>query len=113
VGKICWRRDRLSSPVFLGFPADLAGKESAYNVGDLSSIPGLERCPGEGNTHSSILERIATPVFWPGKFHGVYPFMLWRSLISLIIMNQPLLISNFSDAASLSLSSFIELKRIS
>ena len=25
------------------------GKASAYNVGDLSSIPGLERPPGEGN----------------------------------------------------------------
>ena len=25
-----------------------AGKESACNAGDLSSIPGLGRCPGEG-----------------------------------------------------------------
>ena len=25
------------------------GKESACNVGDLGSIPGLERSPGEGN----------------------------------------------------------------
>ena len=38
---------------------------------------------------------IPTPVFWPGKFHRLYPFMLWRSLISVIIMNQPLLISKF------------------
>ena len=30
-----------------GFPGSLAGKESACNVGDLGSIPGLERCPGE------------------------------------------------------------------
>ena len=27
----------------------LDGKVSAYNAGDLSSIPGLERSPGEGN----------------------------------------------------------------
>ena len=27
-----------------------AGKESAYNAGDLSSIPGLGRSPGEGNS---------------------------------------------------------------
>ena len=32
-----------------------AGKESACNMGDLSSIPGLGRSPGEGNSHSSIL----------------------------------------------------------
>ena len=40
VGKICWRRDRLPTPVFLGFPCGSAGKESACNVGDLGSIPG-------------------------------------------------------------------------
>ena len=48
VGKIPWRRDRLLTPVFLGFPCDSAGKESACNVGDLSSITGLGRSPGEG-----------------------------------------------------------------
>ena len=48
VRKICWRRDRLPSPVFLGFPGGSAGKESACNVGDLGSIPGLGRSPGEG-----------------------------------------------------------------
>ena len=40
VRKICWRRDRLPTPVFLGFPCGSAGKESACNVGDLGSIPG-------------------------------------------------------------------------
>jgi len=34
--------------VFLGFPCASAGKESAHNAGDLSSIPGLGRSPGEG-----------------------------------------------------------------
>ena len=47
----CWRRDRLPTPVFLGFPGSLAGKESAWNVGDLGSIPGLGRSPGEGNSY--------------------------------------------------------------
>ena len=42
VGKICWRRDRLPTQVFLGFPCGSAGKESACNVGYL----GLE-CPLE------------------------------------------------------------------
>ena len=41
------RRDRLPTPVFLGFLCGSAGKESACNVGDLGSIPGLERPPGE------------------------------------------------------------------
>ena len=31
------------------FPSGSAGKESACNVGDMSSIPGLGRSPGEGN----------------------------------------------------------------
>ena len=32
-----------------GFPGGSAGKESACNAGDLGSIPGLGRSPGEGN----------------------------------------------------------------
>ena len=62
VGKICWRRDRLPTSVFLGFPCGLAGKESACNTGDLGLIPGLGRSPEE---------RLPTPVFWPGEFHGL------------------------------------------
>ena len=34
--------------MFLGFPGGSAGKESACNAGDLGSIPGLGRFPGEG-----------------------------------------------------------------
>ena len=30
----------------LGFPGDSDGKESAFNAGDLGSIPGLGRSPG-------------------------------------------------------------------
>ena len=48
VGKISWRRDRLPTPVFLGFAYGSAGKESACNAGDLGSIPGLGRSPAEG-----------------------------------------------------------------
>ena len=32
-----------------GSPSGLDGKESAFNAGDLGSIPGLGRSPGEGN----------------------------------------------------------------
>ena len=31
-----------------GFPCDSAGKESTCSVGELGSIPGLGRSPGEG-----------------------------------------------------------------
>ena len=50
--KNCWRRDRLTAPVFLGFPCGSAGKESAHNVGDLGWEDPLEK--GKA-THSSIL----------------------------------------------------------
>ena len=53
VGKIHWGRDRLPTPAFLGFPGGSAGKESACHAGDLGSIPGLGRSPGEET--SSIL----------------------------------------------------------
>ena len=49
VWKIHWRRDRLPTPVFLGFSGGSDGKESACRVGDLSSIPGLGRSPGKGH----------------------------------------------------------------
>ena len=57
-GEIPWRRDRLPTPVFLGFPCGSTGKESTCNAGDLGFIPGLGRSPGEGK--------------WPGEFHGLY-----------------------------------------
>ena len=50
--KISWRRDKLPTLVFLGFPRGSAGKESTCNEGDLDSIPGLRRSPGEGKGYS-------------------------------------------------------------
>ena len=46
---------RLSFPAaceILGFPGGSDGKESACNVGDLGSISGLGRSPGEGKGYS-------------------------------------------------------------
>ena len=40
----------------LGFPCSSVGKESACNAGELGSIPGLGRSPGEGNGTHSCLE---------------------------------------------------------
>ena len=52
VGKICWRRDRLPTPVLLGFPCGSSSKESACSVGDLGWEDPLEK--GKA-THTSIL----------------------------------------------------------
>ena len=49
--EIHWRRDRVPTPVCLGFPGGSAGKESACNVGDLGLIPGSGRFPGEEKGH--------------------------------------------------------------
>ena len=47
--------------ILKGFPCGADGKESAYNTGDLSSIPVLPTSPGEGN---------GSPVFMLGELHG-------------------------------------------
>ena len=49
VGKIPWGRNRLFTPVILGFPGGADTKESSCNVGDLGLIPGLGRSPGKGH----------------------------------------------------------------
>ena len=41
----------LYESLFQGFPGGSAGKESTCSVGDLSSIPGLGRSPGEGKDY--------------------------------------------------------------
>jgi len=45
------RGDRLPIPVFLDFPGGSDGKKFACNAGNLGSIPGLGRSPGEGNSY--------------------------------------------------------------
>ena len=48
IWKICWRRDRLPTPVLLSFPCGAAGKESTCSAEDLGLLPELGRSPGEG-----------------------------------------------------------------
>ena len=73
-----------------GFSGDLDGKESAYNVGDLGSIPGLERCPGEEKGYplqysglENFMACIVSP--WGGKqlaqlsdFHFYFHMYVYR-----------------------------------
>ena len=69
VRKISWRRDKLPTPVFLGFPGGSAGKESACHAGDSGSIPGSGRSPGEG-------------ISYPLQYS-------WASLIARLVKNLP------------------------
>ena len=57
----------------MGFPGGSDNKESTCNVGDLGSIPGLGRAPGEGiATHSSILGWRIPWTEEPGRLHTVH-----------------------------------------
>ena len=74
VGRIPWRRDRLPTPIFLGFPGGSAGTESACNAGDLGLIPGLGRSPeGDMATHSRVLAWgiLMDSGDWWAAVHGV------------------------------------------
>ena len=55
--------------LYMGFPGISAGKESACNAGDPSSVPGLGRSPGEGKG---------------------YPLQYsWASLVAQMVKNPP------------------------
>ena len=58
----------------LGSPGGSRGIESASNVGNVGSIPGLGRSPGEGNgnplQYSCWENPLDTGVWW-AKVHGV------------------------------------------
>ena len=62
--KSCWRKDRLPTPVYLGFPCGSAGEESAW-----FGIPGFDPWVGKMPWRREML---LTPVFFLGKFHGLY-----------------------------------------
>ena len=66
----------------MGFPCGSAGKESAHNVGDLGSISGLGRSPGEGkgyplqysgleNSMDCIAHRVAKSRTGLSDFHNL------------------------------------------
>ena len=68
----------MSGPEFCslpcGFPGGSDGKESACNAGDLGSIHGLGRSPGEGNGYPlqySCLENSMDRWSWKAIVHGV------------------------------------------
>ena len=57
-----------------GFPCSSVGKESACYAGDLGSIPGLGRSPGEGNGNPLQYPCLENPLdrgAWWTIVHGV------------------------------------------
>ena len=80
-----------------GFPGGSEVKASACNVGDLGSIPGSGRSPGEGNGNLlqySCLENPMDGGAWWATVHGVtkswtrlsdFTFHLWLSWLSEVV----------------------------
>ena len=68
------KKHLIVSYYFLGFLGGSDSKQSAYNVGDLGSIPGLERSPGGGYSNPlqySCLENPLNRGPWWIPVHGV------------------------------------------
>ena len=57
-------KGQATTPVFLGFPCG-SGKQSSCNAGDLRFDIWVGKIPWGR-------DRLPTPVFWPGEFHGLY-----------------------------------------
>ena len=53
----------------MGFPWGSAGKESTHNAGNLGSIPGLGRSPGEGKGYPLQHSGLENSMDWTA--HGV------------------------------------------
>ena len=62
----------------MGVPGGSDGKESARNGGDLGSIPGLGRSPGEGNSY-------------PLQYSGLENSMdrgAWRTIVHIVVLER-------------------------
>ena len=65
-----------------GFPCSSVGTESAYNAGDLGSIPGSGRSPGERNGYTLQYSGLGNP--WTeetGRLQSVESQKSWTLLI--------------------------------
>ena len=65
-----------SSSIYVSFPAGSDSKESACSAGNLGSIPGLGRSPGEGNGNPLQYSCLENPIdidrgAWQAIVHGV------------------------------------------
>ena len=72
---MCWIQCRLRNNYEDDdFPGGSDGKASAYNAGDLGSIPGLGRCSGEGNGNPLQYSCLGNPMdrgAWQVTVYGI------------------------------------------
>ena len=72
-----------------GFPGCSDSKESACNAGDLGSIPGSERSPGEGNgnplQYSCLENSMGTGAWWATVLGGHKELDITEGLTLLLI----------------------------
>ena len=74
----------------LGLPWWLRGKESAHSAGDLCSMPGSGRSPGEGNGNLlqySCLENPMAREAWWAAVHGVAKRHNWTTNTLLSVLH--------------------------
>ena len=72
------RGGRTSTPTsWTGFPGGSVSKEAACSAGDLGSVPGLGRSPGEGN--GNLLSIPAWEIAWTEEPGGLEPTGLQRA----------------------------------
>ena len=93
MNKLFWRKIAegytkqcyLVSYIMLGFPGGSDSKESAWNAGDPSLIPGLGRSPGEGQGYPLQYFCLESPVdrgAWWGTVYGVAKSGTWLKKLS-------------------------------
>ena len=72
--RVCLRKKKKRTKSHQGFPGGSEVKASTCNAGDLGSIPGSGRSPGEGNGNplqDSCLENSMDRGAWWATVHGV------------------------------------------
>ena len=70
-----------------GFPCGSAGRVSFFNAGDLGSIPGLGRSPGEGKLENSmdcVVHGIAKSQTPMNNFHFHLMWFIIKALTQII-----------------------------
>ena len=60
----------------MGFPCGSAGKKTACNAGDMGSIPGLRRSPGEGKGYPLQYSRLENSMYYDD-----FDLWCWRRLL--------------------------------
>ena len=88
----------------LGFPGDLADKESTCNVGDLGSIPGLGRSPEEGKGYPLQYFALENPMdYSPGGHKESDKTQHLSSMHALnpvvIVLHKPILLADTECSA--------------